>query len=218
MSGAPLSPQGFAAAMAALGHPVSRETAAALAAYAALLEKWQRRINLVAPASLEDLWRRHMLDSAQLLPHLPPGAAAITDLGAGAGFPGLVLAAMSGRRVHLVESDQRKCAFLAEAARLLGLSERVTIHAARIEALPPWPAAIVTARALAPLARLLAWAAPFLGEASLCLFLKGRRWREELTEARRDWIMAAVEAIPSRTEPEAAILKIAGVARGGRRG
>jgi 16S rRNA (guanine527-N7)-methyltransferase len=103
-------PEDFAAATG-----VSRETIERLSAYAALLVKWQARINLVSASTLEDLWRRHMLDSAQLLPLLPEGTTSVIDLGSGAGFPGLVLAILGIPEVHLIESDQRKCVFLTEA-------------------------------------------------------------------------------------------------------
>ncbi len=140
-----MTPAEFTSALKSQGQDVSRETLSALETYAALLVKWQARINLVAKDSLPDLWRRHFLDSAQLVPLLPPGAAPITDLGSGAGFPGLVLSIMTGRAVHLVDSDQRKGAFLLEAARMTGAKARV--HSERIEATKAWPAEIVTARA-----------------------------------------------------------------------
>src|SRR5437588_12718613 len=107
-----LSPAEFAAATG-----VSRETLARLDAYAELLRQWSPRINLVAASTLDDLWRRHVLDSAQLFPLLPPGAHSLIDLGSGAGFPGLVLAILGVPAVELIESDARKCAFLREAAR-----------------------------------------------------------------------------------------------------
>ncbi len=155
-----LGPEGFCAATG-----VSRETLERLARYAGLLETWSRSINLVGRRSLADLWRRHMLDSAQLMelmPPAPPGRPRrIVDLGTGAGFPGLVLAILGAGEVHLIESDQKKVSFLRAAARASGAE--VTIHAARIENLAPIRADLVTARALAPLPKLLAIAAPFLG-------------------------------------------------------
>ena len=143
---------------------VSRETLARFESYAALLKKWNPRINLVAESTLADLWRRHFLDSAQLQALLPPAPEnrplEIVDLGSGAGFPGLVLAILGAGTVTLLESDQRKTTFLREAARLTN-TEIIVINQ-RIEAISAIPADVVTARALAPLPRLLSLAAPFL--------------------------------------------------------
>jgi 16S rRNA (guanine527-N7)-methyltransferase len=191
------------AALAALA--VSRETMARLELYAGLLEKWQKAVNLVAASTLPELWQRHMLDSAQLWPLLPPGTHRLVDLGSGAGFPGLVLAILGVAEVHLVESDQKKAAFLREAARLTAAP--ATIHNQRIEAVAPFAVEVVTARALAPLPRLLALAAPFLTEGAIGLFLKGESAAEELTEARRQWTMT-VTAEPSRTSPQGVILRV----------
>jgi 16S rRNA (guanine527-N7)-methyltransferase len=209
----PLSAAGFRAAT-----DVSRETLDRLERYAALLEKWNRAINLVARASLADLWRRHMLDSAQLWPLLPPPQGRprrILDLGSGAGFPGLVLAIMAAAdenaEVHLVEVDNKKAAFLREAARVA--EAPVTLHVQRIESLAPFPVDAVTARACAPLPRLLDYAAPFLRKhrpgapPPVGLFLKGREVDRELTEAREKWNMEA-ELLPSRTDAAARILRI----------
>lgn len=192
---------------------VSRETVERLQVYADLLVKWQRRINLVGPGTLADLWRRHFLDSAQLAPLLSEGPAEgpLLDLGAGAGFPGLVLAIITGRTTCLAESDGRKCAFLAEAIRLTGAP--ATVLHRRIEAVPPFPAATVTARALAPLEHLLALAEPFLGPDSQCLFLKGRSGEEELTQAAKGWTMT-VERRASLADPSGLIFQLRGVHRG----
>jgi 16S rRNA (guanine527-N7)-methyltransferase len=200
----PLGPEGFAAALS-----VSRETIDRLSIYTELLVKWQARINLVGPATLADVWRRHMLDSAQLVALLPPGP--VLDLGSGAGFPGLVLGIMGAGPVHLVESDRRKCAFLGEVARQT--QARVVIHPQRIEALDPFPVAAITARALAPLAKLLDLAAPFLASGVHCLFLKGRNSEHELTEAAKDWMMG-VERIASMSDPSGFIIHLSEVHRG----
>ncbi len=146
-----------------------------LEAYAALLVKWQARINLVAPATLPDLWSRHILDSGQLLAHMAGLSGPVLDLGAGAGFPGMVLAIMGREDLILVEADQRKAAFLQEAARVTGT--RVVIEACRIEALRPIRAGIVTARALAPVTELLHYARSFSDKSTVYLFLKGSGWR-----------------------------------------
>lgn len=196
---------------------VSRETAARLEAYGSLLQKWQERINLVSGSTLADLWRRHILDSGQTFRHLPAATRVVVDLGAGAGFPGLVLAAMGVPEVHLVESDIRKCAFLREAARVMGLS--VSVHAKRIEKISPFPVDVVTARALAPLSELLHYAEPFLSRAQRdeksveCLFLKGRTAEDELTAAGKEWNMD-IERLPSLSDPEGLILRLSEVTRG----
>jgi 16S rRNA (guanine527-N7)-methyltransferase len=192
---------------------VSRETLARLERYLELLGKWTQAINLVAKSTLEDPWRRHFLDSAQLYDRLPPKSAdrdrVLVDLGSGAGFPGLVLAIMGAGTTHLIESDRRKAAFLREVAR--ATDTEVTVHDRRIEAVPPFAADVVVARACAPLDRLLAYAAPFLqpagAVATRCLFLKGRRVDEELTEANKAWRLS-VECFPSRTDPAGTVLSI----------
>lgn len=183
---------------------VSRETLARLEAYAALLQKWQKAINLVSPGTLPKLWERHMLDSAQLIRLAPPGGLWL-DLGSGAGFPGLVLAILGVREVRLVESDARKCAFLREAARITAAPATV-IHA-RIEDVTPFPADVVVARALAPLDKLLGFASPFLGKTGVGLFLKGQDVEAELTEAHRNWKMC-VERHPSLSDARASVLRL----------
>lgn len=209
----PLGPEGFAAAAG-----VSRETLQRLILHAECLRKWQGAVNLVSAASLPDLWRRHMLDSAQLLPLLPDGARRLVDLGSGAGFPGLVLAILGVPEVHLVEADARKAAFLREAARAASLPPgRVVVHGCRIEAMAPIAADAVTARALAPLDRLLHLAEPFLGPTSICVFPKGARADVELTEAAKSWTMA-VERFASAADPSGTILRLSHVKRRAERG
>ncbi|MGE0254749.1 MAG: 16S rRNA (guanine(527)-N(7))-methyltransferase RsmG [Alphaproteobacteria bacterium] len=183
---------------------VSRETLDRLEAYLALLRQWQGAVNLVGPRTLLDPWRRHMLDSAQLHPLLPARGGAV-DLGSGAGLPGLVLAIMGGSPVTLVEADARKAEFLREAARVT--ATEVSIRVGRIEALAPTPAAAVCARALAPLKKLLGWAARWLAEGGICLFLKGRDADGEVAEAARSWRFA-VDRLPSRSDPDGVILRI----------
>lgn len=189
---------------------VSRETLERLQIYADLLVKWQARINLIGPRTLPDLWQRHMLDSAQILRLLPPGTRTLVDMGSGAGFPGLVLAICGIPDVHLVESDQRKCAFLREAARLSGVS--VTVHNTRIEMIAPFEADILTARALAPVAQLLDLGERFIGPRTLCLFLKGQNVEVELTEAHKMWTMQ-VDRQPSQSDGAATILRLSEVRR-----
>lgn len=179
---------------------------AKLQTYADLLRKWQRSINLVGRSTLDDLEHRHFDDSLQLLPLLPPDTKRLIDLGSGAGFPGLVIAAERPEiAVTLVEADQRKAAFLIEVAR--AIAPNATVKAARVEALTPFPVDVVTARAMAPLPKLLAWAAPFATDPAICLFHKGANVDAELTEAARDWMMD-VQRVPSVTEQGASILRI----------
>jgi 16S rRNA (guanine527-N7)-methyltransferase len=193
---------------------VSCETVTRLRAYARLLEKWNPRINLVGRRTLGDLWRRHLLDSAQLLDLLPPAPAdrprRLVDLGSGAGFPGLVLAVLGAGEVHLVEADARKAAFLRQAA--LTTDAPVRFHVKRAEALPQLAADVVTARAFAPLSDLLGTAAPLLRPDGIGLFPKGRGVDGELTVARKAWNMT-VDRVPSRTDPEATILRVEALVR-----
>ncbi len=196
----PLSTQGFAEIF-----PVSRETLARLEAYADLLTRWSAQINLVGRDTIADLWRRHFLDSAQLRPFVPDGAQSLIDLGAGAGFPGLVLAILGVPDVELVEADSRKAAFLREAARVTEAS--VTIRPCRVAAVPLHLVGVVTARALAPLDRLLDLAQPFLGPDTVCLFLKGERAGEELTLARKRWTMTVV-LHNSIADPRGVVLRL----------
>ena len=201
----PLSAQGFAEIFT-----VSRETLARLEAYAALLTRWSARINLVGRDTIADLWRRHFLDSAQLRPFVPDGAQSLIDLGSGAGFPGLVLAILGVAGVELVEADSRKTAFLREAARVAEAS--VTIRACRVAAVPAHSVDVVTARALAPLDRLLDLAQPFLGPDTVCLFPKGERAGEELTLARKRWTMTVV-LHNSIADPRGVVLRLHQVVR-----
>jgi 16S rRNA (guanine527-N7)-methyltransferase len=183
---------------------VSQETLARLQAYAALLTDWNARHNLVAKSTLPDLWQRHMLDSAQLAPLLPAEARSLADLGSGAGFPGLVLAAMRPDiAVTLHEATTKKCAFLQAAAQAMGLA--VTVQNARMEDLPRQTYDIVTARACAPLPLLLDYASRFTGAGSVCLFLKGQNVGSELTEAAKSWNMQ-VSQNPSQTDPSGTIV------------
>ncbi len=182
---------------------VSRETVERLNVYAELLRRWQRSINLVAPSTLDDLERRHFADSAQVRAALPR-ALTWADLGSGAGFPGMVLAIQlceaGAGLVHLIESDAKKCAFLREVARATGA--RAQIHRARIDAVvPALNVEGVTARALAPLPRLIAHAQPLLKKGATGVFLKGQDVEAELTE---DPVFSTVnvELTPSRSDPK----------------
>ncbi len=198
-----MSPETFAA-----DYGVSRETLDRLARLADLLGKWGQRINLVAPSTLPEVWSRHIADSAQLYDLAPP-ARSWLDLGSGAGFPGLVIAAIaaerSGPHVTLVEADGRKSAFLATAAREMGL--QITLRTQRIEALDIPPPDVLSARALAPLADLCAHAARLGGPDTTALFPKGARADLELTDAATRWHYH-VTKIASRTDGTATILRL----------
>ncbi len=192
---------------------VSRETLAQLGRYEALLRKWNPAINLVSAATLDVVWTRHFLDSAQLFEMAELKEGHWVDLGSGGGFPGLVIAILAFElpiRVTLVESDQRKAAFLATVARDLGLNVRVL--AERAEKLPPQGADILSARALAPLSTLLGFAERHLAPSGTALFPKGGAQQNEVIEAENHWTFEA-QACSSRTDPAAVVLKIKGVSR-----
>ena len=184
-----------------------------LGTLAALLLRWNTTVNLVAQGDLPIIRQRHIDDCLQLIPLIPADTKTAIDLGSGAGFPGLVLAITTGIPFDLIEADQRKAAFLREAARVAGAP--AVVHARRIEAARLPPASLVTARALARLPRLLELAAPNLAPDGVCLFLKGTSADVELTEAARDWHMR-VERFPSRTDPSGQILRISEIARAAR--
>lgn len=188
---------------------VSRETLEKLEVYADLLERWNRSINLVGRDTLRDQWRRHFLDSAQLMSFLPPPPAerarTLVDMGSGAGFPGMVLALLGAGEVHLVESDRRKCAFLREVAR--STSAPVQVHPLRVEQLDELQADVVTARALAPLDRLLDYARGLLLPGGICLFLKGRTVERELAALPVEPRLS-IDTFPSRAAPDGVILRI----------
>lgn len=195
----PLSRQSFAEKI-----PVTPEVLERLDSYLATLTKWQKAINLVGPKTLEDPWRRHILDSAQLATSIS-NTDTVCDLGSGAGLPGLIIAIMTDADVHLVESDQRKATFLREAARHTETS--VTVHADRAEAIEPINADIVTARALAPLERLLPWVYRHAKKDGKSLLLKGSDVDQELTTAGKKWTMSALQK-PSISDPSGTVLHI----------
>ena len=165
---------------------VSRETLDKLQAYADLLVKWQAKINLVSNSTIDDLWTRHLLDSAQVFPYLPKETKTLVDIGCGAGFPGLVLAIMGVEDVHMVDSDMRKMSFVREAARVT--ETPVTIHNCRIDDVKETGFAdVVTSRALASLDKLLGFADVLRKPNGTCVFLKGRKAEEEVIEAQKCW-------------------------------
>ncbi len=191
---------------------VPRETLARFDRYAALLADWQTRMNLVGPSTLPQVWERHFADSAQLLPLAGSGKRWL-DVGAGAGFPGLVIALLDpGARLVMVESITKKCNFLNEVVRELGLAAQVAIDNIRVESLPPQTFDIITARALAALEQLFAWGAPFADGATLWVLPKGARVADELAAARLRFSMDA-RLVPSRTDPDARIVLASKVKR-----
>ncbi|OAN84837.1 16S rRNA (guanine(527)-N(7))-methyltransferase RsmG [Sulfitobacter geojensis] len=193
---------------------VSRETIAKLEDFAALVQKWTVKINLVSKSSSEDLWNRHVLDSAQLF-ELAPRKGRWVDLGSGGGFPSIVVAILAqgagtDHAITLVESDQRKAVFLRTAIRELALDAKVLSE--RIENLPPLKADILSARALTDLAGLFGFADLHLDAKGLALFPKGAQWEKELKSAQEQW-QCSYDVIKSKSNPEAAILKIKDIVR-----
>jgi 16S rRNA (guanine527-N7)-methyltransferase len=184
---------------------VSRGTLSQLESYLGLLEKWQRRINLVANSTLADAWQRHILDSAQLARFYPPNTKKILDVGSGAGFPGLVLAILGGVEVDLVESDQRKAIFLSTVINSLGLTAKV--YNQRVEALPNLAPDVVTARALAPIPKLLKLIENQLSPDIVCLFLKGAKVEDELTNLQSYSSMVAT-SYPSLSGENGVVLEL----------
>lgn len=194
---------------------VSRETIEKLEIYANLVRKWTKRINLVAPGTVEALWERHFTDSAQLLSLAPDSVKTWVDLGSGGGFPGAVIAMMasttgSDLAITLIESDQRKAAFLRTVAR--ETDTRIYVLAERAETADPSGADVVTARALAPLELLLGYVTRHIGENGIALLPKGANASSEVELALKTWSFTC-ESVPSMTDNQAAILKIGDIKR-----
>ncbi len=184
-------------------HNVSRETLARLDTVVATLDDWRMRSNLIGPKEWPQIWTRHIGDSYQLLPHVPE-TARVVDLGSGAGFPGLVIAAARpAGHVTMIESVGKKCAFLRAAIEAAALP--AAVHQGRVETAPALAADVVTARAFAPLDALLDYSWPWLKTGAIGVFPKGERWKEELTNAEKKWILAP-QAIPSRSGGSGVIL------------
>lgn len=196
---------------------VSRETLGRFETWLTLLTETNAHTNLVGRSTVAEFWHRHALDSWQVY-SLAPDAARWVDLGAGAGFPGLAVAfglmdrGVVNASVTMVDSVGKKAAFLQRVIAETGAAARAL--GVRAETIDPLPAAdVVTARAMAPLATLLGYVEPYVDKGAIALLPKGARWKEELTEARKSWTFD-VEAVPSRTSPDAAILKIGSLSRG----
>ena len=199
--------------------PVPPHVLSRLDRFVELLLQWQKRMNLIAPSTIPEIWTRHVADSLQLV-SLAPSARVWADLGSGAGFPGIVVACVfaeeAGARVHLVESNAKKAAFLREAGRVLDIP--ATIHGARVEDFVKSfhvRVDVVTARALAPLAKLLELAAPLLKTGAKGLFPKGQDVEGELTEAAKYWSIDS-KLVPSKTSPQGKIIIVERATRRGR--
>lgn len=186
---------------------VSRETIVKLEVFSGLLQKWTKSINLIAPSSVENIWARHIVDSAQLY-HLAPKAwNKWVDLGSGGGLPGIVIAILDdqSRPVTLIESDKRKCLFLDTVRRELSLN--ISVQNARIEACDLDDIDIVSARALAPLTNLLNYAGSMLSLDGIALFPKGAQYQSELEHAQKNWHFE-VEEHQSQTNADSRVLRI----------
>ncbi len=191
---------------------VSRETLGRVHSYLAVLDAWRERINLIGPGEARHLWRRHVLDSLQLVEQIPADDLTVADLGSGAGFPGLLvacaLAERPGASVTLVEKSVRKSEFLEAAIAAVGLPARVLNM--RLEDPPPDPFDLVTARALAPLTKLLGYARVWLKPSGKALLMKGRDTAAELAEARKTWTFDVSERA-SLSSPDGRILKASSI-------
>lgn len=190
---------------------VSRETFERLKTYEASLHEWQKKFNLVSNASLEDAWNRHFQDSAQLFKFIPKSAKNIVDFGSGAGFPGMVLAIMAAEKTpylnfFLIESILKKTLYLNEVKKLTGI-DNVEIINDRIENIKIPPVDVITSRAMCSLKELLSYAAKFSSKKTLCIFPKGKKFQEEIAEAKKSWNFNC-EIMPSEQSDEGVILLI----------
>ncbi|MGE3624303.1 MAG: 16S rRNA (guanine(527)-N(7))-methyltransferase RsmG [Bdellovibrionales bacterium] len=184
---------------------VSRETIGKLERYAKMLGEWNLKFNLIAESTFPHIWRRHFLDSAQFRKLIPPEAVTIADLGSGAGLPGLVLSIMGVSGLHLIESIGKKARFLQAVIDDLKLD--ATVLHMRVESIHNMKFDVVTARALKPLPQLLKLANPLMHKDSLCVFLKGRQLKDELTEAGKYWKFNA-ETFQSLSDHSGSVLTI----------
>jgi 16S rRNA (guanine527-N7)-methyltransferase len=197
------------------GLDVSRETLVRLHQYCDLVKKWNPAINLIAKSTVDDIWNRHILDSADLLRLAGLQQGHWVDLGSGGGFPAIVVAIIAAEAAPqvtftLIESDLRKGTFLRTVARETGTP--MTVISQRIKDIPDQNADVISARAVAPLTKLLGYASQHLAPSGQCLFQKGRSWQNEIDEALENWRFS-VETIPSQTNPESAVLKVRDISR-----
>jgi 16S rRNA (guanine527-N7)-methyltransferase len=193
----------------AAGRPVSRETLAFLEAYVERLKTANNAQNLVSASTLDDIWQRHILDSAQLVRFEPRAGASWVDIGSGAGLPGVVIAALVEGPVTLVEPRRLRAAFLEETVAASGLSDRVTVQTAKIENVRG-QYDVITARAVAPLGRLLGMGLHLAHSGTIWALPKGKSAQSELAEARRSWHCEA-RSETSSTDPQATILVLSKV-------
>lgn len=187
---------------------VSRETMDHIRTYASLLVKWQKQINLVSDSTLPDLWTRHFYDSFQLKQHFDAerlGKITILDIGSGAGFPGLLLSMCATGDVHMVESNNKKCAFMRQVIRETHC--RATVHNERVEKITAFPVDYIISRACASLDKLLELGQNFITQDTICLFLKGQIAEQEIADAQKNWDFT-VEKFTSATEETGMILKV----------
>ena len=196
-------------------HNVPRETFTAINRFLDFLREEAARQNLIAASTADTLWARHVVDSAQLLDHAGAWKTWL-DLGSGAGFPGLIIALLSAGHVTLIESRTKRVAFLKEAAAIAGISNRVTVVRSRVETAPRARFDVISARAFAPLPKLLELALPFSEEATRWLLPKGRSAVEELEAARASW-QGDFRLVPSVTDSQAAIIVATGITVGKKR-
>jgi len=192
---------------------VSRETFGQIEAFLSYLREEAARQNLIAASTLDALWARHVVDSAQLLDHAAEGWGTWLDLGSGAGFPGLIVAIVGSGRVTMIESRTKRVTFLREAAQVAGVADRVEVIGSRVETAPRRRYDVISARAFAPLPKLLDLAQPFTDKSTRFVLPKGRSAPEELAAARASW-QGTFRLVPSITDPEAAIIVADGVTPG----
>lgn len=189
---------------------LSPEVLSKLQTYQSLLLKWQKSLNLVAESTLEDVWKRHFIDSGQLAKLITKTNPVVVDIGSGGGFPGLVLAMMLEGEFHLIESDRKKCIFLSEVSR--ETKTNVTIHNDRIETTSFDHVDYITSRACKKVSQCFSWTERIVSHGTKCLFLKGKNYSIEIDEAKNDWHFDTV-IHPSITEKESVILELSHIHR-----
>lgn len=192
---------------------VSHETFDKLNRYYELLIKWQKKINLVGPDTISDAWRRHFLDSIQLLRWIDNLSQPIVDFGSGAGFPGMVLAIFGGKNIHLIESDAKKIAFMQEVSRIT--KSPVSLHHRRIEDVRIDNVGVITSRACSDLKSLCEYAHPLVSHGTICLFHKGKNYSKEIEDAKENWSFD-ITVSPSVASDEGVILNLSNLGERGR--